>query len=66
MMRTSVPLSNRWVAKLCRSVCTVTRLASPAARAGRAAGGVQHLDSIGFDHHRGRETTSSLGRARRE
>ena len=31
MMRMSVPFSSRWVAKLCRRVCTVTRLAKPAA-----------------------------------
>ena len=31
MMRMSVPLSSRCVAKLWRSVCTVTRLSSPAA-----------------------------------
>jgi hypothetical protein len=30
-MRMSVPLSRRWVAKLWRSVCTVTCLAAPAA-----------------------------------
>ena len=34
----SVPLSSRWVAKLCRSVCTVTRLPRPdAAHAERQA-----------------------------
>ena len=32
MMRMSVPASSRWVAKLCRSVWTVTGLAKPAAR----------------------------------
>ena len=38
MMRMSVPLSSRWVAKLCRNVCTVTRLLSPdAAQAERQA-----------------------------
>jgi hypothetical protein len=38
MMRMSVPLSSRWVAKLCRSVCTVTRLPRPdAAHAERQA-----------------------------
>src|SRR5690242_9256817 len=38
MMRMSVPLSSRWVAKLCRSVCTVTRLPRPdAAHADRQA-----------------------------
>ena len=31
MMRMSVPLSSRWVAKLWRSVWTVTRLPIPAA-----------------------------------
>src|SRR6266550_3850074 len=31
MMRMSVPDSSRWVVKLCRSVCTVTRFARPAA-----------------------------------
>ena len=37
-MRMSVPLSSRWVAKLWRRVCTVTRLASPdAAHAERQA-----------------------------
>lgn len=38
MMRISVPLSSKWVAKLCRSVWTVTRLLSPeAAQAERQA-----------------------------
>ena len=38
MMRISVPRSSRWVAKLCLSVCTVTRLSMPAAaRADRQA-----------------------------
>ena len=31
MMRTSAPLSSRWVANVCRSVCTVTCLLTPAA-----------------------------------
>jgi hypothetical protein len=31
MMRTSAPLSNRWVANVCRKVCTVTCLLKPAA-----------------------------------
>ena len=31
MMRTSAPLSKRWVANVCRKVCTVTVLLKPAA-----------------------------------
>lgn len=31
MMRTSAPFSRRWVANVCRSVCTVTDLLKPAA-----------------------------------
>ena len=42
MMRMSVPLSNRWVAKLCRSVWTVTRLLRPEAAHARTASRVQH------------------------
>src|SRR3954462_12226589 len=33
MMRMSVPASSRWVAKLCRNVCTVTGLVKSARRA---------------------------------
>lgn len=43
MIRMSVPVSKSCVAKLCLSVWTVTRLSMPAARARRAAGGIQHL-----------------------
>ena len=46
MMRMSVPLSSRWVAKLCRSVCTVTRLPRPdAAHAERQAA----CSTVGMD-----------------
>ena len=33
MTRMSTPCSKRWVAKLCRNVCTVTFLSKPAASA---------------------------------
>jgi hypothetical protein len=34
----STPRSRRWVAKLCRRTCTLTRLSRPAAAAARAGG----------------------------
>ena len=43
MVRRSVPSSSRWVAKLCRSVCTVTCLSSPAARHAACAGFIHGL-----------------------
>ena len=47
MMRMSVPFSKRWVAKLCRRVCTVTRAARFAAvrveRPAEAAPGMDRL-----------------------
>ncbi len=38
MMCTSAPLSNRWVANVCRKVCTVTCLVNPAAAQGHTQG----------------------------
>ena len=48
MMRMSVPFSSRWVAKLCRRTCTVTRLVRARPPHRRAAGGMQDLGSIGL------------------
>ena len=65
MMRMSVPLSRRWVAKLCRSVCTVTRLASPAAAQAERQAACSTWTSIGFVSSRP-GNSQCLGRARRQ
>ena len=50
MIRMSVPPSSRWVAKLCRSVCTVTCLARPAAARADRQVACSTWTSIGLVH----------------
>ena len=66
MMRMSVPPSSRCVAKLCRSVCTVTRLARPAAAQAERQADMQHLDVDRLRLLAAGERASARGRASRQ
>ena len=48
MMRMSTPLSRRWVAKLWRSTCTLTRLSMPAATRAERQAACSTVGSIGL------------------
>ena len=47
MIRMSVPFSKRWVAKLWRNVCNVTRLVRPAALTADRQAACKTVGSIG-------------------
>src|SRR5260221_784102 len=65
MIRISVPLSRRCVAKLCRGVCTVTRLANPAAAQAERQAEYSTRTSIGLLSSRPGKS-QCLGRAKRQ
>ena len=65
MMRMSVPPSSRWVAKLCRSVCTVTRLPRPDAAHAERQAACSTVASIGCSGSRP-GNSQCVGRASRQ
>ena len=65
MMRTSAPLSSRWVANVCRSVCTVTCLLRPAAAQAERQAACNTLGTSGRSSSRP-GNSHRLGRASRQ